>query len=99
MLKHIVFFTFKDTNHGTAQANAERARTMLTALPRRIPEIKALEVGRNIAEGPAAAHLALTTAFEDEAALERYRVHPEHQEVVDFIMATTNERRFVDYWD
>ena len=93
MLKHIVFFKMKD------RAQAETLVTMLSGLKETIGDIEQLEAGINIKEGDNAADVALYTSFKDEAALDRYRVHPEHQKVVAFIGEHCSARQFVDYLD
>ena len=99
MLKHIVLFTMKETENGSASDHARTLQKMLEALPGHIPQIHYLEAGINQVTGDAAAHVSLYSVFANEQALDQYKVHPEHQKVVAFIQATTRERRFVDYND
>ena len=94
MIKHLVFFKMKEDADPAAQ---EKMVAMLRALPAVIPQIKDFEVGVNFATGPAASDISLYSTFENEADMETYRVHPEHQKVVAFIGKVTSERRVVDY--
>jgi len=41
--------------------------------------------------------LVLTSVVEDERGLEAYRVHPAHQEVVEFLKARSLSSKAVDY--
>lgn len=98
MLRHIVFFRLKDTPDGkTAAENAAELKRRLEALPPLIPEIRSLEAGLDVLRGDASHDLALTVDLDDTEALERYRVHPEHQEVVAFVKEVTVDRAAVDY--
>jgi len=95
MLKHVLMFSLKEANKA---ANLQAMKEKLLSLKDKIPEIQAYEVGINSAPSPAAADLFLYSEFADEAALERYRVHPDHQAVVKFIQEICMERRVVDYF-
>lgn len=93
MLKHVLMFRLKDKTKG-----AQEIKAALEALPQAIPEILAYEVGINVSQSPAASDLFLYSEFEDEAALERYRRHPEHQKVLKLIEEFCSEKTVVDYW-
>ncbi|MCG8472863.1 MAG: Dabb family protein [Desulfobacterales bacterium] len=99
MLKHIVLLRLKnDAKGATASENALKLKEMLEALPPKIAEIKSFEIGLNIFPGSQASHICLYSEFDDEAALNRYATHPEHQRVVAFIQQVMEERRVVDYF-
>ncbi len=98
MIKHIVMWKLKESAEGSLRdENAQKMKTMLEALPAAIPELDALEVGLNFAEGDAAFDVVLYTALPSREALEAYRVHPEHVKVAGFIGAVTADRHVVDY--
>jgi hypothetical protein len=98
MLVHLVFFRFKESAQGrTAEENAILLESQLKALPAKIPEIRSLQAGRNLIEGDGQFHLGLYTTFDDAEALERYRMHPAHQKVIQFILETTEARSAVDF--
>ena len=97
MLTHLVFFRFKDAEGRSADENAAHAKAMLEALPAQIPELQSLSCGHDVSRTPASFDLGLSTTFVDAEALEIYRVHPAHQEVIAFIKATTSDRAVVDY--
>jgi quinol monooxygenase YgiN len=79
MICHVVFYKMKP---GTTEAEEyslmDQARRELTKLP----GVVNLRVGRNIDASVEGYSLALIMDFQDEAALEAYRVHPEHQSFV-----------------
>lgn len=98
MLRHLLMFKLKNQALGKSQAeNLKMLQSALNALPALIPEILHWEVAINVAKSPSSADLLLDSSFEDAAALERYRVHPEHQKVVELIEQICEERRVVDY--
>jgi hypothetical protein len=81
MLKHIVMFKYRD---GVAKDDPRVAEAygMLARLPAQIPEVRAWEHGHNVSGREIAYDLALYSAFDDEAALQRYSDHPAHRAVV-----------------
>ncbi|WP_295780969.1 Dabb family protein, partial [uncultured Microbacterium sp.] len=62
-----------------------------------IDEIQHIEVGRNVANPQSNWDVALVSEFADVDALERYQVHPAHQEVAAFVRTAVSERSSVDY--
>ncbi len=98
MVKHIVFWRFKDEAEGAAKnENVQKVIASLKALPAQIPEILELEVGENFSGREIACDLALYTTFESEEALNIYAAHPEHVKVAQFIGSVVSEGRVVDY--
>ncbi len=98
MIKHIVMWKLAESAEGGSRdENAQEMKTMLEALSAAIPELEALEVGLNFAEGEAAFDIVLYTAFASREALETYRVHPDHVKAATFIGAVTANRHVVDY--
>jgi len=76
MICHVVFYRMKP---GCTEADETRlideARRRLPLLP----GVKKLRAGKNIRSSEDSYSVALVMDFEDEAALEAYRVHPDHQ--------------------
>ncbi len=98
MIKHIVFWRFKDEAEGLNKEQIiAKAKEVLEDLVDKIPEIKELEVGTDFNGGPAAFDTALYTAFDTKEALAIYQDHPAHQKVKDFIGKVTSDRAVVDY--
>jgi hypothetical protein len=97
MIKHIVFWKFKEVDAKTKQSYANEVKQRLEALSGRIPELLAIEVGINYNATSNAADIALYTEFATEADLQAYQEHPEHMVLVPFIGSITDERRVVDY--
>jgi quinol monooxygenase YgiN len=100
VIKHIIIWRLKDEAHGNDKAkNSRLIKEKLEALNGRIPGLIKIEVGADISAGSNSGDLVLYSEFEDRAALERYRTHPEHQAVAPFIAAARADRMIVDYED
>jgi len=94
MLVHIVMFQFKDENK---EANLERVKGMLEALPEKIGTLKSMEVGIDISRSERSFDMVLVSTFDDQAGLDVYAPHPAHQEVVSVIKEVTLLSKVVDY--
>lgn len=77
--------------------NADKLVAMLTELPAKIPELIKLEAGTDFSQSPASYDVGLLTQFNNREDLETYRVHPDHQKVVEFVQKTTSDRAVVDF--
>jgi hypothetical protein len=66
-------------------------------LPQLIPEIRMLQLGRDIDETDGNWDVALIIDFASTADLEVYQQHPEHQKVKDIVRRVTSARTAVDF--
>lgn len=94
MIVHIVMFKFKEEDK---QANILKTKEILEALPQKIQELNAIEVGINFDESARAFDLSLYATFETKEDLHTYAVHPAHLQVVEFIKTVVLESKVVDY--
>ncbi|MBT3228268.1 MAG: Dabb family protein [Candidatus Marinimicrobia bacterium] len=94
MIKHIVAWDFIGTDK---QHNVERLKTLLEELPELIPEIVSYEVGINIKDSENAKDMILLSSFQDEAGLQSYAEHPEHQRVVQELRKVSSKTVVVDF--
>ncbi|MGH9454369.1 MAG: Dabb family protein [Terriglobia bacterium] len=79
MIGHVVLYKMKSGKTAKDEEWLVReARQQLAVLP----GVRNLRVGRNIEPATSGYALALVMDFEDGAALEAYRVHPDHQKFV-----------------
>lgn len=78
MLIHIVCWKYKSE---TTNAERDEHIAMLKALPAKIVCIKTFEVGRDILHLERSFDTGLVAGFKDQADLDKYTVHPEHQKV------------------
>lgn len=98
MVKHIVMWRLSDEAHGnSAEVNARLIKEKLESLSGRIPGLLSIEVGLDFSRTDSSAHLVLYSEFTDQAALEGYQQHAEHEALKPFIGGATSERRLVDY--
>jgi hypothetical protein len=100
MITHIVQWKVKDQALGLDKAGIlSKLKADLEELTSEIPEIISLQVGINEKPSDAASDIVLLSTFADWQALERYQLHPAHQEVVGFVKEIAVERRVVDFED
>ncbi|MBC8488823.1 MAG: Dabb family protein [Bacteroidetes bacterium] len=98
MVKHIVMLKLKDyADKGQKLENALKLKKAIEDLKIYIDELKYMEVGLNFNERPSAYDLVLTTTFNSEDDLEKYREHPEHKKVLIFLRSVTDKTSVVDY--
>ena len=79
MLKHVVFFKFKQ---GIGEEEIADLEKSLAALPPVIPEILSYELGRDVVRSERSYDLALVSTFKDLDAMQHYQEHPDHQVVL-----------------
>ena len=98
MLRHIVMWKLKAEAEGRGkEANAQRMKEALEALPSKIPEILRLEVGLDIKGKDGSYDIVLIVDLEDERALATYQEHPDHVKVAQMISGLRESRAVVDY--
>lgn len=98
MIRHIVLWRFlPGAEGGTKEENIRKAKAMLDALPRSIPEIISFETGIGVLHEDRSFDLALSGTFDSVAALEAYQRHPEHVSVVKFLRKVQSEKSVADY--
>lgn len=96
MLTHIVLFKFK------AEASEAQINSLcrgLQGLPEKIAEIGELRCGRDVIRSERSYDLGLITTFADRDALQRYQVHPDHQQVVAQVREIAASVVAVDFED
>lgn len=96
MLRHIVMFRFKEREN--VSEIAAGIREHLLTLPKKINELKYMEVGLNVNFKPTAFDLVLVSDFENEEGLDKYRVHPDHIQVVNILKKVVDKTAVVDYF-
>jgi quinol monooxygenase YgiN len=94
MIKHVVFMKFKP---GITDEQIEELRKGLSALPRKIPEIKEYAFGKDVLRSDRSMDYALVSAFTDPEALKRYSEHPDHQAVVSLVRSLSEKTLTVDF--
>ena len=79
MLKHVVFFKFKQDVPDAEISELEKG---LAELPGIIPEILEFEFGRDVAHSERSYDFALVSAFKDLETMRAYQVHPAHKKIL-----------------
>jgi len=95
MIKHIVAWDFPESDRKAEQVR--EIKTLLEELPGLISEIRSYEVGVNIKDAGNTRDMILLSAFDDQEALKRYAVHPEHQRVLKVLRETVTNILAVDF--
>jgi len=93
MVKHIVMFKLKENT----PENRDKAIQSLNGLKDRVESVRSLEVGVNFTESDRAYDLVLTVGFDDQAGLNAYAVHPDHQPTIQTMKALSSGSIVVDY--
>ncbi len=98
MIKHIVFWRFKESAEGASkEENLRKAKSLFDGLRGSIKEIDVFEVGINFDASVDAADLVLYSEFPRMEDLRSYQNHSAHVKVVEFIGKVKSEKRVVDY--
>ena len=97
MLKHVVSWKIADAASPEGQEKIASIVAGLESLVGTVPSIRALSVGPSLVTGPNHWDLGLVVDFDDEAGLEAYQVHPEHQKVGANIRSLVTAQAAVDF--
>ena len=97
MIEHVVMWKFADNAEGkTREENMAIVRERLFALPAIIPEIKFMQIGRDVSRTEMSYDMMLVTRFESLDALHTYKVHPAHVEVASYVAKVKTARVVLD---
>ncbi len=94
MIRHIVFFKFKEN---ISKQSKEKLIADLKNLKGKIPLVIELEVGIDIAFKPNSYDIALNSIFKTFDDLEEYAVHPDHMDVVKIVKELCESSVKVDF--
>ena len=89
MLQHLVIVSFKE---GVSDDDIDAAVEGLRSLPAAIPEIRSLEVGRDLGLSPGTSDLGLLGSFDSLEDLQTYLTHPAHLALIREHLAQIVER-------
>ncbi|GAA2317092.1 Dabb family protein [Streptomyces kunmingensis] len=81
MIRHIVLFKFRP-GISWDDPRAQEAELIAAKVGGEVPELHEWSAGRNISGRAIAYDFAVIGLLDDEDALERYLVHPFHQEAI-----------------
>jgi hypothetical protein len=97
MIKHVVMFKFRDDKPENKKNQLLEVKRALDLLPEYIPEIRTFEVGINSIESARAYDLVIVSDFDTIEALDVYRDHPSHLDVIEIIAKYKESAISVDY--
>jgi hypothetical protein len=98
MIKHIVMWQLKDHAEGVDKAsNAAKMKSLLDDCRNIVPGILAFEVAVAQSGREATYDVVLYAEFADQAALDAYQAHPQHEVIKPFIGAIRCARQCMDY--
>ena len=96
MLRHVVFFNWKEE---TSEAAKKTVEDGLNRLPAVIPEILRYEIGRDAGLAEDNFDFALVADFDSQDDYEAYQGHPEHVRLIqEAIRPAISARAAVQYW-
>ena len=97
MIRHVVMWKFKEVGEGKTKAeNLDIVRDKLFALLPIIPELKKMEIGKDVSHTDMSYDLILITEFENLDDLHTYAVHPEHLKVSGYVRSVVESRVVLD---
>lgn len=100
MLKHVVMWKLKAEAEGKTKAeNACWMKKHLEALLGVVPELKSVQVGVNVKPSDMAYDAVLIAGFENESALEAYKIHPEHVKISAYCKKIRESRVVVNFYE
>ena len=94
MIRHIVFFKFKE---GVGEEDQNSLVSALEGLKAKISLVKELEVGKDVAGKPNSYDIALNSVFDNFDDVEAYAVHPDHVKVVELVRELCESSAKVDF--
>ena len=96
MIEHVVMWKFTDGEGRTREENCSYVRERLLALPAIIPEIKWMQIGRDVSRTDMSYDMMLVTRFDSLEALHTYKVHPAHVAVSEYVKKVRTARVVLD---
>jgi hypothetical protein len=98
MINHVVLFKLKEfETEKDKELVLEEFKSKLLALKQIIDELKYIEVGTHYSTQSPSFDICLISHFNSLDDLEKYKIHPEHLKVVDYVKQVAIDRAAVDY--
>jgi hypothetical protein len=93
MIEHLVFLKLNDEG-----SNIDKVISALVALKGKVPAIEEISCGRNFSDRSKGFNVGLRVVVKNEAAIDEYRLHPLHVDVLNNIIKPVLEDMIVcDY--
>ncbi len=99
MIKHIVIWKLREFSSREEKAKtAQNLRSKLLEMQEAISEIQSVEVGINNDKASSSNYdVILITRFKSWSDLKAYKVHPAHQELIEYLQNIRELRVAIDY--
>jgi hypothetical protein len=97
MIRHVINWKLSAEDAVERDAAFAELAAGFGALPHLIPEIKSLQIGRDLDETEGNWDVVLIIDYATTADLEVYQHHPEHEKVKEVVKRVTNARTCVDF--
>lgn len=97
MVRHIVFISVKSPTDTSKELVVQTLKNKLDTLKKQISVIHHLETGVNISTSPNAFDISLIVDVDSSKALDIYRNHPAHQDLLAYIQQIKTNIAVVDY--
>ena len=97
MIRHIITWKLVAQDPEERTDAFDRLAGEFGGLPGLIPEIKALQVVRDVEETAGNWDVALIVDYDSQADLDAYQVHPEHVRVKAIAATLVNSRAAIDF--
>ncbi len=94
MIRHIVLFKMKEGQENQAKKLGQALALMKEKTGGLMLEC---EVGFDVIHAKNSYDVVLNSVFQDTGGLEKYRIHPEHVKILDFIAEACSATVKVDY--
>lgn len=97
MIEHVVMWKFAEVAEGrTREENCAYIRERLLALPAIIPQIKFMQLGKDVSHTEMSYDMMLVTKFDSLEDLHTYKVHPAHVAVSQYVKKVRVARVVLD---
>ena len=97
MIRHVVTWKLASEDAAERRAQAKEVAQRLNALAGVVPQVLSISAGANSVYPDANWDVTLVADFESVEALERYVVHPAHEEAAVYIRSVAASRVAVDF--
>ncbi|MFT3797224.1 Dabb family protein [Microbacterium sp.] len=95
-IRHVVAWKLAAEDPAERAAQAQKISEDLAALRGVVPSIVDLTIGPDVVGG-GNWDVALVADFADQAGLDAYQTHPDHQAVVGYVRSVVSDRVAVDF--
>ena len=97
MIQHDMMIKLIDMPKEQKEENCKKIKALVEGLKKDIPEIISVHVGLNISPRPITFDLIASSKYKNQEDLEKFRAHPAHLKVVEFVKTVEKQGVLVDH--